>query len=114
MLLAEFETPEELVAAVKRLRLLGHEDLETYAPHAIEELEALEPRPRLPWIAGVAGFLAAGATYFLQYYLACVDYPLDVGGRPNHAPLAYVPISFELGVLAAALVTVFGMIAGCG
>src|SRR5687767_13842296 len=106
MLLAEFDSADDLVRAVKQLRALGHEDVESYAPHAIEELEALEPRPRLPWLAGLAGFAAAGAAYFVQWYLACVDYPLNVGGRAQHAPLAFVPICFELGVLAAALVTV--------
>lgn len=114
MLLAEFESPEDLVRAVKQLRLLGHEDVETYTPHAVEELEALLPRPRLPWIAGIVGFLAAGGAYLLQWYLACVDYPLDVGGRPAHSPLAFVPIAFELGLLAASLTAVVGLFVGCG
>ena len=54
MLLAEFESAEDLVRAATALHLLGHGDLETYSPHAIPELVERGPRPRLPWFAGLA------------------------------------------------------------
>ena len=50
--------------------------------------------------AAVALF-GASAAYALEWYTTAHLYPLDVGGRPPHMPLAYVPITFEMGVLAA-------------
>jgi hypothetical protein len=37
-------------------------------------------------------------------------YPLTISGKPHFAWPAYVPITFELGVLGGALAAVFGML----
>jgi hypothetical protein len=42
------------------------------------------------------------------------DYPLDVGGRPPHMPSAFVPITFEMAVLAAALTIFVALLAHAG
>jgi hypothetical protein len=63
-------------------------------------------RTRLPWVtlaAGVGGLLSA---LLLQFYTAVIDWPLNVGGKPDNSTLAFVPISFELTVLFGGLATV--------
>lgn len=102
-LLVEFDTPSTLASAARLLRERGHDRLDAYAPYSTEEVrEALDhPPTRLPYAVFVAGLLGAGGAYALEWYTTGHLYPLNVGGRPAHMPLAYVPISFEMGVLAA-------------
>jgi hypothetical protein len=115
-LLAEFGSPEALVAAARRAREAGYRRMDAFTPHPVEDLaEALDLREsRVPATALVGGIAGAGAAYLLQYYLSAVDYPLNVGGRPIHSAPAFIVITFELTILAASLLAVFGMLAWNG
>ena len=103
-LLVEFDSPAALARAARLLREGGHTALDAYTPYSTEEVrDALGfPASRLPYAVFVAGLVGAGGAYVLEWYTNGHLYPLNVGGRPPHMPLAYVPISFEMGVLAAA------------
>lgn len=110
-LMAEFESPEALADAISGLRKQGHEGLDAYTPYSTEVVrEALGwKRSRLPVGIFVVGMSAAGSAYLLQYYLVGYLYPLNVGGRPPHMPLAFVPITFEMGVLFAGCTALLGV-----
>jgi len=60
----------------------------------------------------VAGLAAAAGAYGLQWLLNAYLYPLETGGRPPHFPLAFVPITFEMGVLFASLTAFVGVLVG--
>lgn len=111
-LLIEFDGPEPLARAARQLRERGHTDLDAYVPYSTEAVrEALGVRrSRLPVAVFCAALFGAGAAYWLEWYTTAYLYPLDVGGRPPHMPLAFVPISFEMGVLAAAATAFFGVL----
>jgi hypothetical protein len=59
----------------------------------------------------IGGIIGALTAYGMQWFSAAVDYPLNVGGRPLHSWPAFVPITFELTVLFAAIAGVIGMLA---
>jgi hypothetical protein len=113
-LLAEYRDPALLLQAVISLREAGYCKLEAYTPYpvrSVEEALGVEPSG-LPRVVLVAGLLGAGTAYGLEWLLNAYLYPLNVGGRPPHFPLAYVPITFEMGILCAAfaaLGTLFGV-----
>lgn len=111
---AEYADPQALARAIGDVRAWGPVRVEAYLPYHVREVErALAARPsRLPWIVAVAGVLGAAGAYGLQWLLDAYLYPLDVGGRPPHFPLAFVPITFEMGVLAAAFAAVIGVLVG--
>ncbi len=103
-LAAEVSSGEELERCVQILRDLGLSRFDAYTPYQVEGLQELlgVPRSRLAWIVFAAGMVGAGAAYLLQWWINVVDYPLNIGGRPYHSAPAFIPITFEMGVLFAA------------
>jgi hypothetical protein len=104
-IMAEFDAAEPVLAAIARLRALGVRDIEVFTPFPVTEIEeALAiPRSRIPFLAFAAALLGGGGAYFLQWWMNAYDYPLNVGGRPAHMAPAFVPITFEMAILACAL-----------
>jgi len=110
--LAEFDTSDELLAATRRAREAGYRQMDAYTPFPIEGLaEALGfHRTRLPLIVLLGGIVGGVGGYLMQYWIAAIDYPLNIGGRPLHSWPAFIPVTFELTILGAALAAVLGML----
>lgn len=109
---AEYDDPSALAMAITDARAWGAVRVEAYTPYHVAEIDrALGAGPsKLSRVVLAVGLAAALGAYGLQWYVNAYDTPLDVGGRPPHFPLAYVPITFEMGVLFAsfaALLAVF-------
>jgi len=111
--LAEFDDPNALVAATTRAYREGYRRMDAYSPFPIEELhEALGGHhTRLPLVVLIGGILGGVGGYALQYWTQAIAYPINVGGRPYHSWPAFIPVTFECTILAAALSAVLGMIA---
>ncbi|MCI0488274.1 MAG: DUF3341 domain-containing protein [Blastocatellia bacterium] len=112
-LMAEFDNPTEIVAAAHRAYEEGYRNMDAFTPFPIEELsEAIGfHHNRLPLIVLIGGIVGCLGGYLLQYWVAVIEYPLNIGGRPFHSWPAFIPITFETTVLVAALSAVFGMLA---
>jgi hypothetical protein len=112
-LLAEFATADALLAAARAARGHGYAELEAYSPFPVEGLDGLVglKRNRVPLLTLLGGIAGGAGAYFMQWYSAMIDYPINVGGRPLHSWPAFVPATFELAILGAALAAVFGMLA---
>ena len=116
VLLAEFARADELLTAGRQLRRRGYRRLDAFFPYPIHDAEEAFglPRSRLPFAVLVMGLLGATLAYLFQYWMATVDYDINVGGRPSHAPLAFFPVTFEMGVLFASFTAVIGLLIVCG
>jgi hypothetical protein len=111
-LLAEFDSPTALVEAAAEVRDAGYRRIDAHTPFPIEELpHALGlGRNWLPLLVLIGGLVGCFGGYFMLWYAMAVDYPLNVGGRPLHSWPLFVPITFELTVLVAALTAVLAML----
>jgi hypothetical protein len=112
-MMVSFDNPKALIEAAGAARKAGYRRIDAYSPYPVEGLsEALELRTtRLPLVVLAGGLLGAAGAYFMQYYASVIDYPLNVGGRPLHSWPAFIPITFELTILVAAVFAVLGMLA---
>jgi hypothetical protein len=114
--LAEFRTADALLAACRAARENGYENVEAYAPFPVEGLpEAVGFEKNSVPKATLAGGICGGvATYAMQWYSAVVSYPINVGGRPLHSWPSFIPATFEITILGAALAAVLTMIVANG
>ena len=112
-LMAEFETPTELVEAAKGAYAAGYRKMDTYTPYPLEEAaEAIGAHHnRVSLVVLVGAMLGMIGGYSLEYWVSAVAYPINVGGKPFHSWPAFIPVTFECAVLGACLAAVFGMLA---
>jgi hypothetical protein len=104
-----FDNEDILLKAVKTVRERGVKIEEVYTPFPVHGLdEALGyKRSRLPIAAFMFGMLGTSLALLMQFYMMGIDWPMIIGGK-NFTPLiTFVPVTFELTVLLAAL----GMVA---
>lgn len=109
-LVAEFASSEACCHAIENLQQQGFERLDVYMPYPSKEVqEALgtppSPLPRYVFVAGLCGALLA---YFILWYTNVYDFPINVGGHPDHAVPAFIPITFETLVLFAGCTSFIG------
>jgi hypothetical protein len=111
--LAEFETPQDLVDACKQAYQAGYRRMDAFTPYPIEAVaEAIGfHRNMLPFLVLVGGIVGCVGGFAMQYWMSVVDYPVIVGGKPAFSWPLFVPITFETTILVAALTAVFGMLA---
>ena len=106
-LVATFSDADAVCDAVRRLRARGVRVDDVYSPYPVHGLDrAMGLRPsRLPLVTLIGGAFGAVGALAMQFYMAVFDWPLNVGGKPPNSTLAFVPITFELTVLSAGLLT---------
>ncbi|HEY7384204.1 MAG TPA: DUF3341 domain-containing protein [Beijerinckiaceae bacterium] len=110
--MAEFATPDALIAAVSAAKGAGYTRLDAFSPFPLREVaEQLGVRPSIiPWIAWVTGCIGAAIQYGVQYWLNALDYPLNVGGRPLHSWPAFIPSTLIVAILWAGAATLLSML----
>jgi len=110
-ILAEFKNPKELTDVAKQIVKAGYTKFDTFSPfpiHGMDKAMKLK-KSKLGWIVLICGLLGFTGAVSMMYYMAVVDYPMNISGKPFFNAPAWVPITFELTVLLSAFGAVFGM-----
>ena len=114
-LIGVFEREEDTVEAIEASRQRGFKIVDVFGTHGSHEVEhamALPPS-RIPWIVFALGLLGAGLKVWFEFWTTAQDWPLNVGGKPFNSLPAFVPVTFEVMVLFAAVSAVLAFFAVC-
>ena len=107
-----FSDPDVVLEAASRAKSRGWQSLDMITPyplHGAEHAIGLK-KSWVPWVTLVAGLLGAVGGYYLQHWTLAVDWSLNIGGKPPVAWQAYVPITFECGILVGGISTFIAML----
>ena len=122
-LMAEYDNPDALVAAIRRAREAGYTKMDGYSPYGVAEVaDALGFRyGEMSTVMLCGGLIGATSAFVMQWWANGIDYPLNIAGRATLTPVewlngwpSYIPITFEGGILTCALSGLFGLLAVCG
>jgi len=109
--MADFASEQSFLAALGSVRKEGYRRIDTFTPYGVEGEDAVVPRRPSPVAAIMlaAGITGGAGAFFMQWYATRV-YWINVGGRPVFSWPSFIPITFELTVLSAALAGAAGML----
>ncbi len=103
-----FDDEEVLLSSIKEIRANNFEIKEVYSPfpiHGLDKALGLK-ETRMAITSFIFGCLGLTLGSLMIYYMMQVDWPQNIGGKPNwtfyHNVPAFVPILFECTVLFAA------------
>jgi hypothetical protein len=110
-LLVEFEDPNVLVAACRKVRDAGFKQWDAHTPFPIHGMDrAMGIRgTQLPFLILAGGLTGLAVALLMQYWMNAVNYPQVISGKPLFGLPANIPVAFELTILFSALATFFGM-----
>lgn len=111
-IMAEFDTPTQLVDAARKVRDAGYKKTDAFSPFPLHEIdEALGiKRSILPFLVFGGGITGLLTGLGLQWFVHVWEYPIIVGGRPFFSLPSFIPPSYELTILFASFTAVFGML----
>jgi mono/diheme cytochrome c family protein len=111
-ILAEYDTPQQIKEAARKVRDAGFKRWDTYTPFPVHGIDAAMgiKMTVLPWIVLGAGLTGLTTAILLQWYANAFDYAWITSGKPFWSVPANVPIMFELTVLFSGITTLVGML----
>jgi hypothetical protein len=101
----------DILVAAEKMRKAGYKKFDAITPfpvHGMEEAIGIK-RSNIPWVTFFAGVTGGSLGLFFQYWTSAVDWPINVGGKPFFSLPAFIPVTFELTILFAALFSVGAM-----
>ena len=100
-LLAEFNTPSDLVHATEQAREAGYRRMECYTPYPVEEAaEALHfHKTRVPLVCLLGGLMGVTTCYLMETWINVWAYPLNIAGRPLFSWPAFIIPAYEWTIL---------------
>ncbi|MFQ5669060.1 MAG: DUF3341 domain-containing protein [Acidobacteriota bacterium] len=114
--LGEFHSADDLRRACRKVHEAGYTVWDAHSPfpvHGLDQAMGLKPSP-IPWFVLILGLSGAAAGMLLQWWTSAVAYPLVISGKPLFSWPAFIPITFECGVLGGALGAFLGFLGMAG
>lgn len=110
-LVAEFDTPDDLLHAAEHAYKAGYRSMDCYTPfpvHGLSEAIGFNKTYVAPLVF-CCGITGAFTGFMLQVIAMVMHYPYDIGGKPAFSWPSFMPVTFEMTILFGSFGAFFGM-----
>jgi len=110
--LAEFDTPADVMQAAEKMRDAGFSRWDVYTPfpvHGMDRAMGLR-NSKVGWFSFLGGVTGYTCGMLLIWFTNAENYRIVVGGKPMFSPFAAFPPSYELTILFGAFGALLGML----
>ena len=110
-LLAQYDTPADLMSAAEQVRDAGYRKWDVYTPfpvHGMDDAMGI-PNSKVGYFTFFGGLTGFTAGMLMIWFMNSFDYAIVVGGKPFFSPIYAFPVSYEMTILLGAFGTLFGM-----
>ena len=109
---ALFDSPDEIIRAAEKTNKAGYTKYDVHTPYPVHGMDnAMRLKTsKIGSFAFAFGLLGALSAVTFISWITLSEYPLVIGGKPFWSWPAFVPVSFEITVLFAAVLSTLAMI----
>jgi hypothetical protein len=111
-LIAEFDTPADIMHAAETIRDAGFRKWDVFTPfpvHGMDDAMGLK-NSKVGWFSFIGGVSGYTLGMLMIWFMNAIDYPILVGGKPMFSPYFAFPPSYELTILLGAFGSIGGML----
>lgn len=114
--LALYADPDSLLSAAAQAKEHGFAEMDAFTPYPVHGLsEALGIKKSwVPYVTLVMGLSGAALGLTFMIWTSAYDWPILIGGKPMVSLPAFIPITFECGVLLGGTMTLAALFVACG
>jgi hypothetical protein len=111
-LLAEFDTPADIMHAAEQVRDAGYQRWDVFTPYPVHGMDRAMglKNSKVGWFSFIGGVTGYTSGMLLIWFTNAFDYPIVIGGKPMFSPFSAFPPSYELTILLGAFGAIFGML----
>jgi hypothetical protein len=109
---AIFNSPDEIIHAAEEISGAGYTKFDVHTPYPVHGMDrAMRLKPsKIGYFTFAFGLFGTISAITFISWVTLFDYPLVIGGKPFWSWPAFVPISFELTVLMASVLSTVAML----
>jgi len=111
-IIAEFDTPADVIHAAEGVRDAGFRRWDVFTPypiHGMDQAMGLK-NSKVGYISFIGAVLGYTTGMIMIWWMNAVDYPIIVGGKPMFSPFGAFPPSYELTILFGSFGALLGML----
>ena len=111
-IIAEFETPADIMHAAERVRNAGFQRWDVFTPFPVHGMDkAMGIRnSNVGWFSFLGGATGYTLGMIMIWWMNAADYPIVIGGKPMFSPFGAFPVCYEMTILLGAFGALFGML----
>ena len=111
-IIAEFDTPADIMHAAEKVRDLGFRKWDVFTPfpvHGMDKAMGLK-NSKVGWFSFLGGVAGYTTGMLMIWWMNAYDYPILIGGKPMFSPFGAFPPCYELTILLGAFGSLGGML----